>query len=254
MDNFVQLMNISHIYQELTRETLAVKNFNLNIGKGEFIALLGPSGCGKTTLLSILSGMIKPTSGNIVIDGKDAQSFDVGYMLQHDHLLEWQTILSNTLLGLKIRGKLDKQSTALAESLLERYGLADFKKSYPTQLSGGMRQKVALIRTLALNPQLLLLDEPFSALDFQTRLILSNEVSDIIRSEGKTAVLVTHDISEAISLADRIVVLTKRPASIKAIHDVNLKSVVPIERRSDPHFNSYFDMIWNEINDNGGNM
>ena len=244
---FAELKNITHIYQELTSETLAIDNLSLSIYDGEFIAIVGPSGCGKTTLLSILSGMINPTSGSITISGKVSTECDVGYMLQHDHLLEWQTIRTNALLGLKIRHKFNESTAAFADELLNRYGLKEFKNSYPNQLSGGMRQKAALIRTLALSPELLLLDEPFSALDYQTRLVVADEVSNIIRSEKKTAVLVTHDIAEAVSLADRVVVLTKRPSRIKSIHSIDINHKSSLERRSDPKFNYYFDLLWNEI-------
>ena len=246
---FVSMRNITHIYQDLQSETLALSNINLEVDKGEFVAVVGPSGCGKTTLLSILSGMMEPTSGKVSIDGRKACECDVGYMLQHDHLLEWQSIISNALLGLKIRHMLNNESKKYTMELLERYGLSDFVNSYPGQISGGMRQKVALIRTLALNPDILLLDEPFSALDFQTRLSVADEVSSIIRSEGKTAILVTHDISEAVSLADRIVVLTKRPAKIKAIHEITLSGKDSLERRTEPGAGEYFDMIWKELSE-----
>lgn len=249
MTPFVELKGITHIYQDLKSETLALQNIDLTVYKGEFIAIVGPSGCGKTTLLSILSGMIEPTEGSVSIDGKAAGEFDVGYMLQHDHLLEWQTIISNARLGLKIRHMLNDETRLYTQHLLECYGLAEFAQSYPNQLSGGMRQKVALIRTLALKPDMLLLDEPFAALDFQTRLSVADEVSNIIRSEGKTAILVTHDISEAVSLADRIVVLTERPARIKAIHDINLPGKNSLERRSAPKAGKYFDIIWQELSE-----
>lgn len=247
MEALAKLCNVTHIYQDLVSETLAVEDINLTVNKGEFVAIVGPSGCGKTTLLSIMSGMIKPTSGTVTINGREAEVSDVGYMLQHDHLLEWRTIASNALLGLKIRKKADDESIDYTNALLDRYGLSEFKASYPSQLSGGMRQKVALIRTLALKPDILLLDEPFSALDFQTRLIVADEVSSIIRSEKKTAILVTHDISEAVALADRIIVLTKRPATVKAEHDILLTGETSLARRKDSSFSKYFDMIWHEL-------
>ena len=248
MDNFAILSNVTHIYQDLKSETLAVSDLSLSVKKGEFVALVGPSGCGKTTLLSIISGMIKPTEGSVTIAGKEADVTNVGYMLQYDHLLEWQTIRSNTLLGLRVRRMLNNETEAYADELLSRYGLSEFNEAYPSQLSGGMRQKAALIRTLVLKPEMLLLDEPFSALDFQTRLTLADEVRRIIRLEEKTAILVTHDISEAVSLADKVVVLTKRPASIKAVHNIELSGSTSLEKRTDTSFAGYFDLVWNELN------
>ncbi|MBQ9949748.1 MAG: ABC transporter ATP-binding protein [Clostridia bacterium] len=247
MEPFVSLNNISHVYQDLKSETYALCDINLSISKGEFIAIIGPSGCGKTTLLSILSGMIEPTQGTVTVNGRPASECDVGYMLQHDHLFEWQTIESNALLGLRVRHKLSDENRKYAHELLTRYGLEEFCKAYPTQLSGGMRQKAALIRTLALRPEMMLLDEPFSALDFQTRLTVADEVGKIIRSEGKTAILVTHDITEAISLADKVVVLSKRPARILKIHDIDLPSKNSLERRTDPGAGEWFDILWREL-------
>ena len=247
MREFVTAKNITHIYQSIQGETLAVDDISFRIEKGEFIAIVGPSGCGKTTLLSILSGMLTPTSGEVTINSAPASIENVGYMLQHDHLLDWQTIRTNALLGLKVRHKLTKQAEHYTDTLIESYGLSDFAHSYPGQLSGGMRQKAALIRTLALKPEILLLDEPFSALDFQTRITAADEVYKIIRDEHKTAILVTHDISEAISLADRVFVLTKRPARLLDIHEIELCGKTPLERRSEPQSGEYFDIIWNEL-------
>lgn len=247
METLATLHNVTHIYHDLTNETLAIDNISFSVDTGEFVAIVGPSGCGKTTLLSILSGLLTPTSGSVTICGQDVKNSDVGYMLQHDHLLEWQTIMSNTLLGLRIQHKLNDATKAYASELLDRYGLSEFKNSYPRQLSGGMRQKAALIRTLALDPRMLLLDEPFSALDFQTRLNVADEVRNIILTENRTAILVTHDISEAVALADRVIVLTKRPARIKVVYDINVSGDTSFMRRKDPAFVKYFDMIWRDL-------
>lgn len=197
--NIVSLVDVDLIYQSLEGETPALKNINLNALEGEFIGIVGPSGCGKTTILSLIAGLMNPTAGKILIEGKevDGPSPKVGYMLQQDHLFEWRTILQNVMLGLEIQNKASKEAEQKVHELLNTYGLGEFKNHYPQQLSGGMRQRVALIRTLAINPKILLLDEPFSALDYQTRLALSDEVANIIRKEKKTALLVTHDISEA---------------------------------------------------------
>ncbi len=258
MDNVIaRLDNVRLIYHEPHAETLAIDSISLAIGRGEFTAIVGPSGCGKTTLLSMLSGILKPSSGEVEVLGKKLYdnktqkglrvSNDTGYMLQRDNLLDWRTIEENVLLGLEIKHMLNDETRQYARELLSRYGLADFMKLYPRQLSGGMRQKVALIRTLVFRPSLLLLDEPFSALDFQTRLLLADEVSAIIRSEGCTAVLVTHDISEAISMCDRVAVLTARPASVRREIEVSLTGQTPLERRNDSKFKDYFNTVWREM-------
>jgi NitT/TauT family transport system ATP-binding protein len=247
----VTLDQVSLNYQSLEGETPALENINLSAAKGEFIGIVGPSGCGKTTILSLIAGLIKPTSGSVRINGMEVEgpSSKVGYMLQQDHLFEWRTIQQNVMLGLEIQGKVDKDSKEKAMQLLETYGLADFRNFYPQQLSGGMRQRVALIRTLAVNPEVLLLDEPFSALDYQTRLALSDEVSNIIRQECKTALLVTHDISEAISMSDRVLVLSKRPGTIKSSYKIKLtgQNRNPVELRKAPEFREYFNIIWKEL-------
>lgn len=258
MDNVIaRLDNVRLIYHEPHAETLAIDNISLAIGRGEFTAIVGPSGCGKTTLLSMLAGILKPSGGEVEVLGKKlydnkAQkglrvSNDTGYMLQRDNLLDWRTIEENVLLGLEIKHMLNDETQQYARELLSRYGLGDFMKLYPRQLSGGMRQKVALIRTLVFRPSLLLLDEPFSALDFQTRLLLADEVSAIIRSEGCTAVLVTHDISEAISMCDRVAVLTARPASVRREIQISLTGHTPLERRNDSEFKDYFNTVWKEM-------
>lgn len=258
MDNVIaRLDNVRLIYHEPHAETLAIDDISLAIGRGEFTAIVGPSGCGKTTLLSMLAGILKPSGGEVEVLGKKLYenktqkglrvSNDTGYMLQRDNLLDWRTIEENVLLGLEIKHMLNDETRQYARELLSRYGLADFMKLYPRQLSGGMRQKVALIRTLVFRPSLLLLDEPFSALDFQTRLLLADEVSAIIRSEGCTAVLVTHDISEAISMCDRVAVLTARPASVRREIEISLTGQTPLERRNDSKFKDYFNTVWREM-------
>jgi NitT/TauT family transport system ATP-binding protein len=247
----VTLERVNLNYQSMEGETPALEDISLNAAKGEFIGIVGPSGCGKTTILSLIAGLIRPTSGHVLVEGRevDGPSGKVGYMLQQDHLFEWRTILQNVMLGLEIHVKVSKESKEKVMHLLDTYGLADFRNHYPQQLSGGMRQRVALIRTLAIDPEVLLLDEPFSALDYQTRLALSDEVTNIIRREGKTALLVTHDISEAISMSDRVLVMSKRPGSVKSSYDINLsgQNRNPVELRKAPEFREYFNIIWKEL-------
>ncbi|NLJ41200.1 MAG: ABC transporter ATP-binding protein [Clostridiales bacterium] len=247
----VNLENVSLKYHSLEGETHALKDISFTVNEGEFIGIVGPSGCGKTTILSLIAGLIKPTTGQVLVDGKTVEgpSTNVGYMLQQDYLFEWRTIMQNALLGLEIHNNMAEEFKTKTEKLLETYGLGDFKNHYPDQLSGGMRQRAALIRTLAIDPKILLLDEPFSALDYQTRLAMSDEVSTIIRKEGKTALLVTHDISEAISMSDKVLVLSQRPATIKNIHVIRLTSEEdrPISRRQAPEFREYFNTVWREL-------
>lgn len=243
MRPIVSLDDVSLRYHSTSGETLAVSHMNLRVESGEFISIVGPSGCGKSTILSMLAGLLQPSEGKIEVNGT------IGYMLQKDYLLEWRNIRSNALLGLEIQKKLTPENIAYVDFLLEQYGLAEFKEHYPYQLSGGMRQRVALIRTLAIHPDLLLLDEPFSALDYQTRLSVSDEIGSIIRKEKKTAILVSHDISEAISLADRVVVLSKRPAQIKNIYPIQLsiENYTPMQAREASEFKYYFNAIWKEL-------
>lgn len=244
----LKIDNVSLIYQTDKAETNALEGVNLAIEDGEFVAIIGPSGCGKTTILSLISGLIKPTGGKIFLDGKEINSTsgDIGYMLQRDHLFEWRTIINNVLLGLEIQKKKTPENIEYANELINKYGLGEFKKAYPRQLSGGMRQRAALIRTLSYRPKILLLDEPFSALDYQTRLSVIDDVHRIIKSEHKTAVLVTHDISEAISLADKIVVLSARPATVKNIYTPNLDGT-PYERREHKTFSEWFEKVYKDI-------
>jgi len=252
VDKVVELKNLTMNYHTLDGETQAIKNLSLDIRRGEFVSIVGPSGCGKSTLLSLISGLIKPSAGEILIDNEPVKgpSSNVGYMPQRDHLFEWRTILKNTTLGLEIQNKLNKETQKNAERLLDEYGLGEFKHYYPKQLSGGMRQRAALIRTLAVNPEILLLDEPFSALDYQTRLAISEEIWLIIKKEKKTAILVSHDIAEAVSMSDRIIVLTRRPGEIKSEHDIKLTTTdykTPIACREAPEFRIYFNKIWKEL-------
>lgn len=243
MRPIVSLDNVSLRYHSVNGETPAVSHLNLEVFPGEFICIVGPSGCGKSSILSMLAGLLSPSEGSIHING------EIGYMLQKDYLLEWRSIRSNALLGLEIQKKLTKENIAYVDTLLEQYGLGNFKEHYPYQLSGGMRQRVALIRTLAVRPDILLLDEPFSALDYQTRLSVSDEIGSIIRKEGKTAILVSHDISEAISLSDRVVVLSGRPAKLKKIYPIQLsiEEYSPMKAREAPEFREYFNVIWKEL-------
>ena len=218
------------------------------------MAIVGPSGCGKSTLLSLIAGLLKPEEGEILLNGKSLKesATNIGYMLQHDHLFEWRTIYHNILLGLEIQHTLSASAKLRAKELLKAYGLEAFANAHPSELSGGMRQRAALIRTLILEPDLLLLDEPFSALDYQTRLSVGNDIGQIIRDSGRTVILVTHDLSEAISLADTILVLSKRPASIARIVPVHfsLSSDTALNRRNAPEFKTYFNLLWKELNPN----
>lgn len=249
--NLLEFKNVGLIYQSKNGETEAIKDLNLQIKNGDFVAIVGPSGCGKTTILSLVSGILKATSGNILIDGKDiAENKNyIGYMFQRDHLFEWRSIWQNILLGEEIKKQKNEQTKDYAKNLIEKYGLKDFINKKPRELSGGMRQRVALIRTLVLRPEILLLDEPFSALDFQTRLNVCDDVAKIIKSENKTAILVTHDISEAISMANYVVVLTARPAKVKKIFKVDLEGETPLKRRENSEFSKIFNEVWREMQD-----
>lgn len=249
----VEINNIEMIYHSLEGETQAIKDISLNISEGQIVGIVGPSGCGKSTLLSIIAGLIEPSRGNVLINGKKVtkSSRNIGYMFQKDQLLEWRNIIQNVVLGLEIQRKLNPEIYEVAKQMLENYGLGDFIHSYPSQLSGGMRQRVALIRTLLLEPDLLLLDEPFSALDYQTRLAIADEIGIILREEKKTGLLVTHDIAEAISLSDRVVILSNRPATIKEIINIELTCPEgkrsPLKCREAPEFRHYFNKIWKEL-------
>lgn len=243
MTNILSIKNVSKVYHTPKGEIVATKNISLDIEDGDFVAIVGPSGCGKSTLLSILNGQEKASSGTINYHNKT-----IGYMLQEDALFDWLNVLDNCLIGLKIKGKLDSDSKEYVLNLLNKYGLKDFIYSYPRNLSGGMRQRVALIRSLAIKPDILLMDEPFSALDFQSRLNISNDVYSILKVEHKTLVIVTHDISEAVTLCNKVVILSKRPSYIKKVYDINFdQNTLPSERRNTPLFNEYYQLIWKEI-------
>ena len=252
MKKLLELKNVSLTYYTETDEIQAIKGLTFDCNEGDFLSIIGPSGCGKTSILSLIAGLLTPTSGKILIDGKESNSLSesLGYMLQKDHLFNWRTIEKNVFLPLEIKKICNKENKKYALDLLNKYGLSDFKKNYPSQLSGGMRQRVALIRTLATGPDVLLLDEPFSALDYRTRLIVSDDVYKIIKNEGKSAILVTHDISEGISMSDKVVVLSKRPATVKYIQYIALRenyNLTSLQTRKVPQFQTYFDIIWKEF-------
>ncbi len=250
MKNLLEFKNVKYFYQTKENEINALEDITFSIKERDFTSIVGPSGCGKTTILSLTAGLLVPTEGEIILDGKPVEKNDsrIGYMFQRDHLFEWRTIWQNIILGLELQKKhKDPEKLAFAEELLKKYDLYNFKNKKPRQLSGGMRQRVALIRTLVLEPALLLLDEPFSALDFQTRLKVCDDVYDIIKSEQKTALLVTHDISEALSMSDRIIILTKRPARVKDIVDISFQGATPLGKREDTEFGKYFEMIWRNL-------
>jgi NitT/TauT family transport system ATP-binding protein len=245
MNNILEIHNLNKTFYTLSGEVKAIKELNLDVKNGEFVAIVGSSGCGKSTLLTLIAGLDKNYKGKIIYKNKEQ---NIGYMLQNDALLPWLTIKDNCLLGLKLKGI---KKDAKVNYLLEKYNLKEAEKQRPYQLSGGMKQRVALIRTLATNPDILLLDEPFSALDYQTRLAVANDVYRIIKEEKKTTIMVTHDIAEAISMADRIIVLSKRPASIKKIYQIILEHKSnPLSNRNDKKFPYYFNLIWKDLDIN----
>ncbi len=252
METIIELQNIHYSYHSLYGEIKALENISFPVKRGEFIGIVGPSGCGKSTLLSIIAGLIQPGSGNILIPrAENGDALRIGYMLQHDHLFEWRSIYKNVILGWELQKKMTPENLAHVEQLLKDYGLWDFKDKKPSELSGGMKQRAALIRTMALNPDLLLLDEPFSALDYQTRLMVSADISRLIRASGKTMIIVTHDISEAISICDKVLVLSKRPATLKCqvpIH-LTLQNDSLLAARQAPEFQQYFNRIWEDLID-----
>lgn len=244
MQPIVDVKNLTKNFYNKEGEVEVLKNINFSLNEGEILTILGPSGSGKSTILNILTKLLEPTSGEVNIKG------NIGYMFQRDHLLEWRNIMDNITIGLEIQHQKTPQAISKIENLLKTYGLWDFRNMYPKELSGGMRQRVALIRTLAVNPDILLLDEPFSALDYQTRILVSDDIYKIIKNENKSTILVTHDISEAISMSDKIAVLSKRPATVKNIYDINLKITenrTPIVSRSAENFKDYFNILWKEI-------
>lgn len=252
MDTLLNVSHVSYSYHTLSGETPALSDISFSVKEGEFLSIVGPSGCGKSTLLSLLASLMEPESGTITLrqEPLSAHTTNVGYMLQKDHLFEWRTVYRNIILGLEIQKKMTPRYLSHVDQLMEIYGLSAFKNARPSELSGGMRQRAALIRTLALDPDLLLLDEPFSALDYQTRLNVCDDVRQIIRQERKTAILVTHDLSEAISMSDRVLILGKRPATI--LQDLPIRfqdpELSPMDRRQAPEFKGYFNTIWKELN------
>ncbi|MCM3714943.1 ABC transporter ATP-binding protein [Halalkalibacter oceani] len=251
--SILELTDVTCSYITEREAMLALESISFSVEEGEFISLLGPSGCGKTTLLSLIAGLLVPTSGQIKIDGQlqptSEKGANIGYMLQQDYLFPWRTIEDNVTLGQKIRGDYSPQSLKRALNWLEQIGLGDKKDHYPNQLSGGMRQRVALVRMLATDPSLLLLDEPFSALDYQTKLKLEDLVFSTLKKANKTAILVTHDIGEAIAMSDRIILLTPRPGRIHRTFTMpqEIASALPFEARSHPSFNELFQLIWKEM-------
>lgn len=242
--DILKIKDIKKIYHTNSGEINAVENFSLDLNKGEFVSIVGPSGCGKSTILSILNSLIPYSSGKIEID----DNITIGYMLQDDSLLEFRSILKNCLLGLEIKKELNEEKKKYVLNLLNTYGLKDFINDYPCNLSGGMRQRVALIRTLAPKPDILLLDEPFSSLDYQTRLAVSDDIYKIIKKDKKSAIMVTHDLEEAISMSDRVIVLSKRPSKIKNIYEIKLTNKsTPIKNRKAKEFSEYYEKIWKDI-------
>ena len=243
-NKILTIKNLSKSYHDKKGEIKALEDINIDIEEKEFISIVGPSGCGKSTILSILSNLEEKSTGEI----KKDKDLTIGYMLQTDSLFFWRTILDNCLIGLEVTNKLTEENKNYVSQLLKTYGLYEFKDKYPSSLSGGMRQRVALIRTLAIKPDILLLDEPMSALDYQSRLAISNDIYNIIKKEGKTAIMVTHDIAEAVSMSDRVIVLTKRPAIVKNIYKIELSNKsTPMNNRRCKEFNKYYDMIWRDL-------
>lgn len=252
-DYLLELKNINYSYHSLHGETKALQNISFGVREGEFLTIVGPSGCGKSTLLSIIARLIQPEAGTIAVSnpGGPLHYPRIGYMLQHDHLLDWRSVFQNVTLGLEINHVLNPDNIAYVNKLLDEYGLKQFKQKRPAELSGGMKQRAALIRTLALKPELLLLDEPFSALDYQTRLVVSADICQLIRRTGKTVIMITHDLSEAVRLADRIIVLSGRPATVKKEIPIclTISEHSPLAAMNAPEFNDYFNMLWKELND-----
>ena len=248
MEEIVKVVNLTKNFYSKEGEMEVLKNISFTLHEGEILSLLGPSGSGKSTILNILTNLLEPTSGEVSIKGT------IGYMFQKDHLLEWRSIMDNITLGLEIMHKKnDKKSMERIERLLKTYGLWEFRNMYPKELSGGMRQRVALIRTLSVDPSILLLDEPFSALDYQTRLMVNDDVYKVIKNENKSVILVTHDISEAIAMGDKVAVLSKRPSTIKNTYNIDLdlgSSKTPFKSRKVPAFQTYFDLLWKELDNN----
>lgn len=245
----LEIRNLSKRFDTSAGPVQVLDDISLNAASGEFISIIGPSGCGKSTLFNILTGLLEHDAGTISLDGRALPNLRgrVGYMLQRDLLMPWRTVLDNVLVGLEIQGTPRAESVERARGYLNTFGLLPFQDSYPKALSGGMRQRVALARTLLPDPDVLLLDEPFSALDYQTRLFLESMLADTVSRQGKTVVLVTHDIDEAIALSERIFVLSARPGRLKSVHDISLGTRSPLEARHDSRFPAYFDLLCQEL-------
>lgn len=244
MNELLEIKELSKNYLTKKQVICALENIEFSVHEKEFITLVGPSGCGKSTILSIIGGLEDKSGGHVIFNNK----ITVGYMFQEDTLFPWLNVLDNCLLGLKVQKKINKDNVSYVKYLLNKYGLSEFEKSYPKELSGGMRQRVALIRTLAIKPDILLLDEPFSSLDYQTRINVSDDVYKIIKEEEKTAIMVTHDIGEAISMGDKVIVLSKRPAIVKNIYKIEMKDKTsPSLNRYNPEFNTYYNLIWKDL-------
>ena len=247
MQKLLEIKNISKTFNTLNGEINAIKSISFDVNNEDFIAIVGSSGCGKSTLLNIISGLLEKTNGTIKFYKENPI---IGYMLQEDALLPYLNILDNATLGLSLKKIKTKENIEYTKKLLETYGLKDFIHKYPKELSGGMKQRVALIRTLAIKPDILLLDEPFSALDYQSRLSVSDDVYNIIKKEKKTVIMITHDIAEAISLSDKIIVLSKRPSIVKKIYDIKMENKsTPINNRKCKEFSDYYDKIWRDLDE-----
>jgi NitT/TauT family transport system ATP-binding protein len=248
MEYICELKNVSKRFHTINNETKALDSLSLNVKKGEIVSIVGPSGSGKSTVLNIIAGLEKPSEGEVIVN-----TSNIGFMFQKDQLYEWRNIFKNCILGLEVKKMDTEENREKVMQMLEKYGLYNFRNHYPSQLSGGMRQRAALVRTLALEPDLLLLDEPFSALDYQTRLSVGNEVGEILRREKITTILVTHDIPEAVSLSDRVIVFSKRPAKVKKIYDISFTDCqgdrTPMKCRNSNEFGEYFRQIWRDLDE-----
>jgi len=246
MEYICELKNISKRFHTVHNETKALDDLSMNVKKGEIVSIVGPSGSGKSTVLNLIAGLEKPSEGEVIVNTNN-----IGFMFQKDQLYEWRNIFKNCLLGLEVKNMDNDENRKKVTEMLEKYGLYNFRNHYPSQLSGGMRQRAALVRTLAVEPDLLLLDEPFSALDYQTRLSVGNEVGQILRREKITTILVTHDIPEAVSISDRVIVFTERPAKVKKIYEINFSECqgerTPMKCRNTLEFGEYFRQIWRDL-------
>ena len=246
MNYKLSVKNISKSYKNKDNETLAIKNISFDLKEGEIIAIIGTSGCGKSTLLNIISGLDKSTSGSCTFDKENPI---ISYMLQSDALLPWLNVLDNACLGLELTHKKNTENIEYVRKLLKEYGLEDFLKKMPTSLSGGMRQRVALIRSLAIKPDILLLDEPFSALDYYTRVKIAGDVYKILKKTNTSTIIITHDIAEALSIADRIIVLSNRPSAVKKMYDINFNENDILKKRTLPRFNELYEHIWRDLDE-----